>query len=403
MRRVLILADESADWKVAGLRQLDRVALVLHETAELQRQRMVVSIFWHPALATEERWLPDESRLAGMSVSEFEPDEPEPFDLIVSTRVFLERGAIPQFAAALEQTRGDELVSVRSWEHCRCSFEDTLAHATVVGAGQPWRYLRTRDDIASTERAFLRASGKSQDGLVSRYLNRPLSRSVSGLLLKTTITPNTWSVLVFLLPVYASSLFLRGTGRAFVIASAIYQLYSILDGCDGEIARAKFLQTEFGRRLDSLLDLSGNLLLALCLGVGLARQWERGGHTSGWFYIAEGITAAFFIVLSEGIVFSRRSRAAIIAPLTRWNGALYQRHHEFLERSGILAFGENFAWWIVQLTKRDMAMLFFLFLAAVGFAEGILHLLLIVSAISAALAGNAFLRQPAPAIAQEAS
>ncbi len=144
------------------------------------------------------------------------------------------------------------------------------------------------------------------------------------------------------------------------------------------------------------------MLLALCLGIGLARQLDR-THTSGWLYVAEGITAAIFIGLSEGIVFARRSRVASVAPAGKWNGALYQRHHEFLERSGILVLGEKFAWWLVQLTKRDMAMLAFLVLAAAGFAEGILHLLVAVSAISAALAGNAFLRQPAPAVPQEAS
>lgn len=332
-----------------------------------------------------------------MSVNAFDLAEDTPFDLVVSTRLFLHRNAIPKLLAAL-----DEPAAGRSWQDFRVRFEDALARATAVEASQPWRYLRDQRDIRSCEQAFLRACGKSQDGLVSRYLNRPLSRTVSRLLLKMPITPNTWSVFVFMLPVYASTLLWRGTSRSFIIAAAIYQLYSIVDGCDGEIARAKFLQSEFGRRLDSLLDLVGNLLLALCLGVGLARQWER-SHASGWFYIAEGITAACFIVLSEGIVFARRSRAVIIAPLTRWNGALYQRHHEFLERSGILVFGEKFAWWLVQLTKRDMAMLFFLFLAAIGFAEGILHLLLIVSAISATLACNAFLRQPAPALPQEAS
>ena len=32
-RRVLIVADESADWMVAGLRQLDRLALSVDEFA----------------------------------------------------------------------------------------------------------------------------------------------------------------------------------------------------------------------------------------------------------------------------------------------------------------------------------------------------------------------------------
>jgi hypothetical protein len=87
------------------------------------------------------------------------------------------------------------------------------------------------------------------------------------------------------------------------------------------------------------------------------------------------------------------------------NGALYQRHHEWVERSGILALGENVAWWLLVLTKRDMALLAFLVLAIVGWPAAILHLLLGVGAINSALAGNAFFRAPAPAPAlqQEAS
>ncbi|MFN2476135.1 MAG: CDP-alcohol phosphatidyltransferase family protein [Chthoniobacterales bacterium] len=400
--RVVVLADESADWRVAGLRQLDRIALVLRDLMQHERQPVTVAVFWRPDVAPENRWLPDHSRLAGMPITEFVAAPAAPVDLVLSTRLFLYRDGVAQLLATEETVPATDLASTSSWETYRKLFENAFSRATKIEESHPWRYLRTADDIPSTERLFLRTSGKSQDGLVSRFINRPLSRAVSRLIVKTPITPNAWSVLVFLLPLYGSSLLLRGTNRAFLIACAIYQLYSILDGCDGEIARAKFLQTEFGRRLDSLLDLVGNLLLALCLGIGLARQWER-NHASGWFYIAEGITAAFFIVLSEGIVFSRRSRGVIVAPVTRWNGALYQRHHEFLERSGVLVFGEKFAWWLVQLTKRDMAMLFFLFLAAIGFAEGILHLLLLVSAISATLAGNAFFRQPAPAVPQEAS
>ena len=143
------------------------------------------------------------------------------------------------------------------------------------------------------------------------------------------------------------------------------------------------------------------LLLALALGVGLARR--AGGEATAWFYFAEGLAAALFIALSEGIVFIRRSRSEEVrAVTTKWNGALYQRHHEFLERSGILLLGERFVWWLVQLTKRDMAMFAFLILALVGWPEWILHLLLLVSGISSAMAGNAFLRQPAPVLRQEA-
>ncbi|MDQ6624380.1 MAG: hypothetical protein M3Y86_12965, partial [Verrucomicrobiota bacterium] len=165
----------------------------------------------------------------------------------------------------------------------------------------------------------------------------------------------------------------------------------------------KFLHSDFGRRLDSLCDLIGNVLLAISLGFGLA--FSALGSVAERIYACEGILTALLILTSEGIVFSRRSRSALkLAPVARWNGALYHRHREFLERSGILVLGEKFAWWVVQLTKRDMAMLAFFILALINQPAWILHLLLGVSAISSVLAGNAFfLRQPVPALPQEAS
>ena len=48
LRRVLILADESADWIVAGLRQFDRLALSIDEFAVENNETapVLVSIFW---------------------------------------------------------------------------------------------------------------------------------------------------------------------------------------------------------------------------------------------------------------------------------------------------------------------------------------------------------------------
>jgi phosphatidylglycerophosphate synthase len=286
------------------------------------------------------------------------------------------------------------------WQNHALKFTaDLNANGHALRVDEPWKFVSSADEIRSSERAFLGQAGKTQDGLASRYVNRPVSRMVSRWLLKLPLAPSTWSVLIFSLPICAAVFLCQGTYAGFLIGFAIFQLYSILDGCDGEIARAKFLQTEFGRRLDSLLDLTGNVLLALALGIGLERQ----APGVGWFYFTEGVAAAVLTLTSEGIVFLRRSRAGTASPTGRWNGVLYQRHHELVARSGILCIGENLAWWLVQLTKRDMAMLAFLVFAIVGLPAVNLHLLFIVGAISSALASNAFLRQPAPAVAQEAS
>lgn len=400
LHNVLILADESASWRIAGLPQLQRILLSLNEYAESAGQTALVSVCvsWKPGTPVASRLVVEDQRLTRLEVTDCEAEQ-GPFDLVLSTHVFLYRqgtAAILEAGALASEETGT------TWHERLQDVRRTLRWSADRTVQMAWQYVAEPAAIASVERAFLRENGKSQDGLVSRYLNRPISRSISRLLLKTEIVPSTWSVLIFSLPLAACVAFLQGTPLSFVIGCLIFQLYSIVDGCDGEIARSRFMHSDFGRRLDSLLDLTGNMLLAICLGIGLALHALPSVSVS-WFYVAEGVAAAACVVLSEGIVFLRRSRRdqqRTIAPL---NGALYHRHHEFFQRSGILVFGENVAWWLVFMTKRDMAMLAFVVLALAGQPEWILHLLLGVGAINSALAGNAFLRAPAPALQQEAS
>jgi hypothetical protein len=147
------------------------------------------------------------------------------------------------------------------------------------------------------------------------------------------------------------------------------------------------LESERGRRLDDLFDILSNILLVVALGFGLSRQTNLAGH-SGLFYVIEGLVAAALIGLNEFWLATRRPPAdeEISESL---GGTLYPRHREMVERSGMLVFGEKFASWLIQLTKRDVAMLFFVFLAAVGLPSLILHLLVVVTAISLLLAWRA--------------
>jgi hypothetical protein len=63
--------------------------------------------------------------------------------------------------------------------------------------------------------------------------------------------------------------------------------------------------------------------------------------------------------------------------------------------SGLLDLGERFVWWLFQLTKRDLAIFFFLVLALLNLGNWILHLWtiaagasLVISAIATARAAN---------------
>ncbi len=217
---------------------------------------------------------------------------------------------------------------------------------------------------------------KPQDGIVSRFLNRPISRVVTGVLLKFPISPNAWTMSILALPALASVFLVRGTYESIVIGAALFQIYSILDGCDGEIARAKNLESKFGAQLDYLCDVIASLLFVVALGVGLHR-------------LREGIACAVLISANEFTLALANKSPATSGELDE---TLYPRHRSMVAQSGLHYLGEKSISWIFQLTKRDVAMLVFLLLALAGQAVWILHLWLAVAAISSILAAIAFAR-----------
>ncbi len=118
------------------------------------------------------------------------------------------------------------------------------------------------------EKAFSKAKNllisnlkKASDGPVSRYLNRPLSIRLTILLLNTKIAPNHISILAFILGVLGAGFFFLGGYINLIIGGILAQIASVIDGCDGEIARLKFKASEFGGWFDAVLDRYGDAFL----------------------------------------------------------------------------------------------------------------------------------------------
>jgi phosphatidylglycerophosphate synthase len=218
---------------------------------------------------------------------------------------------------------------------------------------------------------------KPQDGFVSRFLNRPISRRITSFLLKFPIHPNGWTISIFVLPLVAGAFLIRGDYVSIVIGAAIFQVFSILDGCDGEIARAKNLESKFGERLDYFCDFTASLLYVLTLGLGLHRS-------------REGVVCAVLITANE--LFLRVGKNKMAGGLSALHESFYARHRAMIGHSGLLNFGERFVWWLFQLTKRDMAILVFLMLALLGLADWILHLWTMVAGASLFLSTIAVIR-----------
>ena len=128
-----------------------------------------------------------------------------------------------------------------------------------------WIDVDDEETLHKAERILTDKLKKSSDGPVSRYLNRPLSLIISKYLVKTDITPNQISFFSFVLSLIASAFFLLGNYMALATGGVLVQVASIIDGCDGEVARLKHQESDFGGWFDAVLDRYADAFILLGL------------------------------------------------------------------------------------------------------------------------------------------
>jgi len=154
--------------------------------------------------------------------------------------------------------------------------------ADVTGA--QWLDVDTPAALAEAERRLLSAEkGKPHDGPVSRLVNRPLSRWLSRHLARLPVTPNQITLFSFALALLAAWIMAQPGWLMLALGGVLAQISSIVDGCDGEIARLKHLKSEFGGWLDAVLDryADGALLFGLTWHALQAAQAAGGsGHAA---------------------------------------------------------------------------------------------------------------------------
>lgn len=90
---------------------------------------------------------------------------------------------------------------------------------------------------------------------VNLWLHRPLAYAFCWLIHRTPITPNQVTVLAISLGVAAAACWFEGSPAAMIWGGALLWASSIMDGADGILARAKRMQSAFGRALDGSADM----------------------------------------------------------------------------------------------------------------------------------------------------
>jgi phosphatidylglycerophosphate synthase len=215
---------------------------------------------------------------------------------------------------------------------------------------------REDEERRRAARLLLKLNWRPHDGLVARYLNKYISVTISAWLADTPITPNQMTILAFLVAMVGVGVTTIGSYLAFVVGTLLVQIQSILDGCDGELARMRYQSSRVGGWLDTIADDVIGVFWILALGHGLYRGSGQG------LYLVTGMGAALFHAISVGLIYT---------VLIRHGGVGYQDMTWWFEEKKDAGprsdKDENEARslldWAKYLVRRDFYVLFYLAMA----------------------------------------
>ena len=112
---------------------------------------------------------------------------------------------------------------------------------------------------------------KPQDGFMARNFDRYISLAASRLLLDTFVSPNMMTIASSLIGVAGAACFLIPTHAWRLGGALLVWLHSVLDGCDGELARIRFQESPLGADIDFWGDNVVHLALFFCIAWGFYR------------------------------------------------------------------------------------------------------------------------------------
>jgi phosphatidylglycerophosphate synthase len=134
---------------------------------------------------------------------------------------------------------------------------------------RPSLYVRvdSPSDAAAAESALLRSLGRNATGFLARHVDRPISRAISRRLAPYPVTPNQITLFSIGLGLLGAFCLLSPSYGFGLLGALLFLASTIVDGCDGEIARLKFQETAWGAKLDLLGDNLVHAFLFPCVAL----------------------------------------------------------------------------------------------------------------------------------------
>lgn len=136
----------------------------------------------------------------------------------------------------------------------------------VATGGALCQRVRTPADAQRIERAMLAALTQPTDGFFARRFDRKISARLSIRLVRRGTSPNAITLAATLVGLAGAVALALPSHLLQVVGAALFVLSTILDGCDGEVARLSLTSSEFGRKLDLIGDNIVNAAVFIAVG-----------------------------------------------------------------------------------------------------------------------------------------
>lgn len=222
----------------------------------------------------------------------------------------------------------------------------------------PFRWIRFRPGEVRHLRQILAHSG---GGWIAKRFNKRISLPLSIYLARWGVTPNQITLFNLLLGILSGVLAARG-GYGFLLAGGVlFQLVSILDGCDGEVATLNRKATRFGAWFDTV----GDNLSFVAFVVGVTMGLYRETHSPWVLVLAETALVSFAILLSIMVSYLLRGHGGKASLIT------YEKEVLAARMEGQTGWKAAFVRKGKFLIKKDFFAFLFFLLALANFPQGI--------------------------------